>query len=144
VLAGDLVVAGRSARLNSGYTRSGLTPDGGGTWLLPRIVGHQRAFEIMALNETISAEAAHALGLVTRIVEDGDLDAEVEGLLARLATMAPGVLGTLRRRDPALRRPSRCRGRADRPARRHTGDAGDPARFPRQGMTCLSITQRIV
>lgn len=97
VLAGDLVVAKRSAKLNSGYTRSGLTPDGGGTWLLPRLVGHQRAFEIMALNETLSAETARALGLVTRLVEDEAFDEDIERLLATLSAMAPGVLGTLRR-----------------------------------------------
>jgi 2-(1,2-epoxy-1,2-dihydrophenyl)acetyl-CoA isomerase len=97
VLTGDMILARRSAKLNSGYTRSGLTPDGGATWLLPRLVGHLRAFEIMALNETLSAEAAQALGLVTRVVDDEAFEGEVERVVAALAAMAPGVLATLKR-----------------------------------------------
>ena len=44
----DMAIATRSAKFNLAYTRSGLTPDGGGTWFLPRLVGAQRAFDIMA------------------------------------------------------------------------------------------------
>jgi len=97
VLTGDIVIAKRSAKLNSGYTRSGLTPDGGATWVLPRLVGHQRAFEIMAFNETLSAEAAQQIGLVTRVVDDEDFDGEIERVVAHCASMPKDVLGTLKR-----------------------------------------------
>ena len=48
----DLTIAKRSAKFNLAYTRSGLTPDGGSSWFLPRLVGMQRAFDIMATNPT--------------------------------------------------------------------------------------------
>jgi len=97
VLAGDLILAGRSGKFNSGYTRSGLTPDGGLSWLLPRLVGPVQAFRIMALNQTIGAEEAMRLGLVTQVVEDEDLDREVETLVGILCDMPTGVLGTLKK-----------------------------------------------
>lgn len=96
-LAGDLIVAGRSGKFNSGYTRSGLTPDGGLSWLLPRLVGPVQAFRIMALNQSIGSEEALRLGLVTKVVEDADLDQEVEAMVAALRDMPTGVLGTLKK-----------------------------------------------
>ncbi|MBP8232556.1 enoyl-CoA hydratase/isomerase family protein [Rhizorhabdus sp.] len=96
-LAGDLIVAGKSGKFNSGYTRSGLTPDGGLSWLLPRLVGQVQAFRIMALNPTIGSEEALRLGLVSKVVEDADLDEEIEAMLAVLRAMPTGVLGTLKR-----------------------------------------------
>lgn len=96
-LTGDLVIAKRSAKLNSGYTRSALTPDAGLTWLLPRMVGHARAFEIIALNETLSAEQARELGIVNRVVDDDAFDDEIERLVRRLAEMPLGLLGAVKR-----------------------------------------------
>lgn len=97
VLAGDLILAGRSAKLNSGYTRSGLTPDGGLSWLLPRLVGPVQAFRIMALNQSIGADEALRLGLLTQVFEDEDLNREVENLVGILHDMPKGVLGTLKK-----------------------------------------------
>ncbi len=109
VCGGDLVIAGTSARFTSAYTRSGLTPDGGGTWFLPRIVGFRRAFELMALNPVLGAEEARALGIVTRVVEDASLMAEAEAIAAQLAAMPPGGLAGVKR----LLRASREGGLAD-------------------------------
>ena len=95
-LSGDMLVAKRSARINSGYTRSGLTPDAGLTWQLPRLVGHARAFEIMALNETLSADDAHQLGIIARVFDDDGFDDEVERIVQRLASMPAGVLGSMK------------------------------------------------
>ncbi|MGB1881524.1 MAG: enoyl-CoA hydratase/isomerase family protein, partial [Gammaproteobacteria bacterium] len=81
----DLAIATRSARFNLAYTRSGLTPDGGATWFLPRLVGTQRAFDIMALNPTLSAEQAEELGLIARVVDDESFASEVEWTLQQLA-----------------------------------------------------------
>lgn len=97
VCGADLVVAARGARLCSAYTRSGLTPDGGGTWFLPRIVGARRAFELLAMNPTLTAEQGRELGLVSEVVDDAELTATVETRVRELARLAPGVLAGLTR-----------------------------------------------
>jgi 2-(1,2-epoxy-1,2-dihydrophenyl)acetyl-CoA isomerase len=97
MLTGDFIIAKRSARINAGYTRSGLTPDAGLSWFLPRLIGHARAFEVVALNEFLSAEAAQDLGIVNRVVDDEAFDIEIEAMASRLARMAPGVLGDAKR-----------------------------------------------
>lgn len=97
ILGADLVIAARSAKLVAAYTKSGLTPDGGATWFLPRIVGRQKAFEIMAMNPVLSAEDAAALGLVARIVEDDALDAEAMKVATQLAALPSDALGVLKR-----------------------------------------------
>jgi 2-(1,2-epoxy-1,2-dihydrophenyl)acetyl-CoA isomerase len=85
VLGADLAIAGRSAFFSMAYTAIGLSPDGGSTWYLPRLVGVRRAAEIMLLNPRFSAERAAELGLVNRVVDDEALDAEVSELARRLA-----------------------------------------------------------
>lgn len=97
MLAGDVIVTKRSARIASGYTRSGLTPDAGLSWHLPRLVGHARAFEILAFNEFVSAEQALDLGLVSRVVEDEAFEAEVEAVIERLKGGVGTVLGDTKR-----------------------------------------------
>jgi 2-(1,2-epoxy-1,2-dihydrophenyl)acetyl-CoA isomerase len=102
VCGADMVVATASARFTSAYTKSGLTPDGGGTWFLPRLVGHRRAFDLMATNPMLSAEEARALGIVSRVVADGTLEAAVETLVAELAALPAGAVAGLKallRRD---------------------------------------------
>lgn len=84
-IVADLVVAARSASFTSAYTRIGLSPDGGQSWLLPRLVGHRRAGELLLTNRRVGAEEAAALGLVTEVVDDDGLDARVDVLAARLA-----------------------------------------------------------
>jgi 2-(1,2-epoxy-1,2-dihydrophenyl)acetyl-CoA isomerase len=81
VCVSDLAIAKRSARFNFAYTNSGLTPDGGATWFLPRLVGLQRAFDLIATNRTLSADEARDIGLISRVVEDQLFDAELEGLV---------------------------------------------------------------
>jgi 2-(1,2-epoxy-1,2-dihydrophenyl)acetyl-CoA isomerase len=96
VCGADLVVATESARFVSAYTGSGLTPDGGGTFFLPRIVGYRIAFDLMATNPVLSAAEAKALGIVSRIVADGDLDSEVDKLVAHLAAQPEGAIAALK------------------------------------------------
>lgn len=86
----DMAIATRSAKFNLAYTRSGLTPDGGGTWFLPRLVGAQRAFDIMATNPTLSADEACALGIIARVVDDANFRDEVEKVLQQLAAAPSG------------------------------------------------------
>ena len=97
MLSGDVIVATRSAKINSGYTRSGLTPDAGLTWFLPPLVGHARAFEIVAFNEFLSAELALSLGIVSRVVDDANFEAELETVVERLMSMPGPVLGEAKR-----------------------------------------------
>ena len=97
VCGADTLVAARSARFVSAYTRSGLTPDGGLTHFLPRNVGSRAAFDIMATDPTLTADAAKALGIVSRVVEDADFDDAVEKLVADMLAMPPGALAGLKR-----------------------------------------------
>lgn len=70
-LACDFRVMAESAVLRQAYTSNGLCIDGGGSFILPRLVGMARALEIMAFDEPISSEQALSLGLVTKVVKDG-------------------------------------------------------------------------
>ncbi len=94
---GDLVLAAKSAHLTLAYTAIGLTPDGGSTWLLPRLVGLRLAQELVLTNRRLPAEEAAALGLITRAVDDADLVAEADKLTAALAAGATQALGQARR-----------------------------------------------
>lgn len=91
--AGDLVLAGESAKFTMAYTRIGLTPDGSSTYYLPRIIGLRRTMELALTNRTLSAREAETLGLVTRVVPDDQLIAQAEALgndLAHGPTQAYG------------------------------------------------------
>ncbi|MDQ1231520.1 enoyl-CoA hydratase/isomerase family protein [Sphingomonas sp. SORGH_AS_0879] len=96
-ILGDVVLAARSAHFTAAYTGVGLSPDGGMSWLLPRLVGLRRAQAIILSNERISAEQAERIGMVTRMVEDDDLLSEAEALAARLIAAPTAVLGAARR-----------------------------------------------
>lgn len=84
-LACDLVAACRSATIHEAFTRIGLLPDAGGTWILPRLVGPRRALAMMLLAEPVPAETAFAMGLVSHLFDDGEFSAGVAALAARLA-----------------------------------------------------------
>jgi 2-(1,2-epoxy-1,2-dihydrophenyl)acetyl-CoA isomerase len=83
-MAGDMIVASRSASFIQVFSRIGLVPDLGSTWLLPRLIGRQRALELMLLNEPLTAQRAHEMGLVREVVDDGQLMAEALKLAHRL------------------------------------------------------------
>jgi 2-(1,2-epoxy-1,2-dihydrophenyl)acetyl-CoA isomerase len=97
VCGADLVIASRSAKLTSAYTRTGLTPDGGLTYFLERIVGYRKAFEIMALNRVMDAEEAFALGILNRLVDDNALDEESEAIARQLAETPSDAARALKR-----------------------------------------------
>lgn len=84
-ILGDLVLAARSAHFTAAYGSIGLTPDGGMSWLLPRLVGLRRAQEMILANRRISADEAAAIGLVTRVVDDAALESEGIALARKLA-----------------------------------------------------------
>jgi 2-(1,2-epoxy-1,2-dihydrophenyl)acetyl-CoA isomerase len=81
----DLVIATRSASFIQSFSKLGLVPDSGGTWLLPRLVGRARALGLALLADKLSAEEAAAWGLIWRCVPDEAFTATVDELAQRLA-----------------------------------------------------------
>jgi 2-(1,2-epoxy-1,2-dihydrophenyl)acetyl-CoA isomerase len=84
-LMGVLVVAARSAYFLQAFTRIGLVPDGGSTWLLPRLIGLARAKELSLLAERLPAEKALEWGLINRVAADNALLEEALKLANQLA-----------------------------------------------------------
>jgi 2-(1,2-epoxy-1,2-dihydrophenyl)acetyl-CoA isomerase len=82
----DLVVAAEEAKFIEIFARRGLVADGLGTYLLPRLIGLQRAKELIFFAEDVSAQRAYELGLVSRVVPGAELDAAVTEWATRLAT----------------------------------------------------------
>lgn len=91
-LLGDVVLSSASAHFTAAYGFVGLTPDGGMSWLLPRLVGLRRAQEIILTNRRIGAQEAQAIGLVTRVVEN---EALLEEGMALARTLAAGPIAAL-------------------------------------------------
>lgn len=84
-LACDIVVAARSATLQEAFTRIGLIPDAGGTWILPRLVGPKRALHLMLAAEIVPADEALAMGLVSKVFEDVTFRDDVAAFAAVIA-----------------------------------------------------------
>jgi len=97
VLAADLAIAGKSAKFTAAYTAVGLTPDAGGTFLLPRAVGYKRAMEMFITNRVLDAPLALEWGLINQIVEDAELADTAAALASRLAAGPAGAYGTVKR-----------------------------------------------
>jgi 2-(1,2-epoxy-1,2-dihydrophenyl)acetyl-CoA isomerase len=93
MLAADLVIAADNAYFNLAYTLIGVSPDGGSTFALPRIVGQKKAMEIALLGERFDAATAERLGLVNRMVPKEKLEEETAKLAARLAAGPTAVYG---------------------------------------------------
>jgi 2-(1,2-epoxy-1,2-dihydrophenyl)acetyl-CoA isomerase len=91
-LACDLTVAADDAVLCEVFTKLNLSLDGGGAWLLPRIVGLKKAKELALLADKIPAHEAERLGLVNCAVPAGELEAQVKEWTSRLAAAAPSAL----------------------------------------------------
>lgn len=85
-LACDLVVTVEEARFIEVFVRRGIAPDGGGAYLLPRLVGLHRAKELVFLGEDLSARAAERIGLVNRVVPADQLEAAAKELAEQLAS----------------------------------------------------------
>jgi 2-(1,2-epoxy-1,2-dihydrophenyl)acetyl-CoA isomerase len=92
-LACDLVLAAEGARFIEVFVRRGLVPDGAGAWLLPRLVGLQKAKELMFFGDDVSATDAERLGLVNRVVPAADLDKVAGEWAARLAAGPTRAIG---------------------------------------------------
>ena len=95
-LMGDIIVAAESAYFLQAFRRIGLVPDGGSTYLLPRLVGKARAMEMMLLGDKISAATALQWGLVNRCVPDDELIGAATAIAQELAR-GPAALGAIRK-----------------------------------------------
>ncbi|QNJ91326.1 enoyl-CoA hydratase/isomerase family protein [Mycolicibacterium fluoranthenivorans] len=89
-VSGDLVLAAESASFTMAYTKAGLSPDGGASYVLPRLVGLRRAQDLMITNRVLKASEALAWGLVTEVVPDAELPQWLEALAAKVAAGARG------------------------------------------------------
>ena len=92
-----MVIAADSARFTMGYTQVGLTPDGGSTYFLSRIVGLKRAFELVLTNRMLSAHEAFDYGIITRMVPDTEVFEQALALATQLAAGATSAIGTAKR-----------------------------------------------
>jgi 2-(1,2-epoxy-1,2-dihydrophenyl)acetyl-CoA isomerase len=125
-LAADIVLAARSAYFLQAFVNIGLIPDAGATWLLPRLAGRARAMEMMLLGERIPAERAAEWGMISRVVDDGDLASEAVLLATSLAqgpTVALGLIRQLARNAEQL--PLSDALAAERVAQKTAGESTD-------------------
>jgi 2-(1,2-epoxy-1,2-dihydrophenyl)acetyl-CoA isomerase len=96
-LAADFCVAASNAYFLQAFVNIGLVPDGGASWMLPRIVGRGRALEMMMLGEKIHADKARDWGMVYEVVHEDVVDSEAWRLAERLAAGPTVALGLIRR-----------------------------------------------
>lgn len=95
-LSADFVIAGKSGYFLQAFVNIGLVPDGGSSWMLPRLVGLPRAKRMMMLGERIYGEEAESIGLIYKCVSDDDLAHEAMTLAARLAQLPTVSLGQMK------------------------------------------------
>ncbi len=88
----DFVIAARSASFIQAFSKIGLVPDTGGTWLLPRLVGNARALGLAMLGDKVPAADAAAMGMIWQCVDDAALVDTVTALATRLAGMPTQAL----------------------------------------------------
>ncbi|MFI8667069.1 enoyl-CoA hydratase-related protein [Qipengyuania sp. NPDC077410] len=96
-LAGDFVLAGKSAYFLQAFVNIGLVPDGGSTWLLARAIGRARATRMMMLGEKIGADQAEDWGLIYKACEDDALMEEARALAMTLANGPTLAYATMKR-----------------------------------------------
>jgi 2-(1,2-epoxy-1,2-dihydrophenyl)acetyl-CoA isomerase len=96
-LVGDFVVAAKSGYFLQAFVNIGLVPDGGSSWILPRLIGKARATQMMMLGEKVSGEQAESWGMIYKCVEDDAFAGEVQALAARLASGPTLSYATMRR-----------------------------------------------
>lgn len=96
-LCADFCVASETAYFLQAFVNIGLVPDGGASWMLPRLIGRARAAEMMLLGERVPAAKALDWGMIHKVVADNALDGEAFTLAERLAAGPTVALGLMRR-----------------------------------------------
>jgi 2-(1,2-epoxy-1,2-dihydrophenyl)acetyl-CoA isomerase len=92
----DIVVAAKSAKFIQSFSAIGLIPDSGGSWILPRLAGQARALGLALTGDPLPAEQAAQWGLIWKAVEDDALDAEVDAIANKLASLPPLGLSAIK------------------------------------------------
>ena len=95
-LACDLVIAGEGARFNQAFVKIGLSPDCGGTFILPRLLGWRRASQLMMTGEVVTAPQALAMGMINVVVADDQLMAQAMAMAEGLAQAPTAALGRVK------------------------------------------------
>ena len=95
-LACDIVLAAESAQFGQAFIKIGLTPDCGGTFILPRLVGLRRATELLMTGDTVDARRAAEWGMINRTVADEELMTEALALAERLASAPTAALARIK------------------------------------------------
>lgn len=85
----DIRIAAEGAKMATAFTRRGIVPESGGTWLLPRMIGWSRACDIVFRAKTLDAQSCLALGLVNEVVAADQLVASSRDIAADIAASAP-------------------------------------------------------
>jgi 2-(1,2-epoxy-1,2-dihydrophenyl)acetyl-CoA isomerase len=96
-LAGDMVLAARSAVFVQAFIRIGLVPDSGASFFLPRLVGDARARALAMLGDAVDAETAERWAMIWKAVDDADLASHAEALAVRLADAPAAALAAIKR-----------------------------------------------
>ena len=91
-MSSDIVFMGQSSFFQIGFSKIGLIPDGGSTWLLPRIVGYQRAFRMASEAQRVSAEECQNLGMCAEVSADGKTLEDAVEMAKVYADFAPVAL----------------------------------------------------
>jgi len=92
----DVVVAAQSASFIQAFSKIGLVPDSGGTFILPRMIGFQKASALMMLGDKISADDAERMGMIYKVFSDDEFASESEKLALKLANMPTKALGYIK------------------------------------------------
>ncbi len=93
----DIRLAARSAKIVPGFAKRGVVPESGGTWYLPRLVGHAKAAEIGFLGRNLTAEESEAYGMVNLVVDDDSLLDMANDWAAEIAANAPLAIQAMKR-----------------------------------------------
>ena len=86
-LSADIVVAANSASFIQAFSKIGLIPDSGGTYFLPRLIGHQKASALMVTGDRVSATEAERLGMIYKVLDDENFETASLEIATKLAAM---------------------------------------------------------
>ena len=90
-ISGDIIIADETAKFTPAYRKLGTTPDGGGSFFLPRIAGPKKAMEMFLAGGTYSAQDAQDMGLINSVVRASELEREIGRVAATLVTNSAAV-----------------------------------------------------
>ena len=93
----DIVLAARSAKFVMAFSKRGLVPDCGGSWVLPRVAGRARAVGLLMLGDNLSAEQAAQWGMIWQVVDDAELKDTALTMARRFATQPTYGLGLIKK-----------------------------------------------